>query len=426
MALRKISIGFQALIIVGCLPFSMSETARAQSTSAIGKYIQFDVPDASGTNPTSINLLGAITGSFSDADGSTAGFLRRPSGAITTFNVPGGTGTAPTSINLLGAITGGFTDANGNGGGFVRASNGAITTFNAPGSVFMAPQTIGLNGEVSGYYFDTNFVGHGFTRAANGKLTTFNVPGAGASTTIFPQGTFALGASASGTLAGASYDANGNSSGFLLARNGNFISFVAPGTIAAFNPYSFGKSLYINSLGVVAGTYFQPIAGNPFGGNYQVFIRARDGKITTFAAASSTPCCVWSFPTGINIENTIIGFLNDAHDVNHGFIRSQDGSITTLDAPDAGTGFHEGTIPLGITDLGEVMGEVIDSNDIAHGFILTPKPWISALTTGPRASSLATDSVAVPEPSTWTMMLVGFAGLGAVGWRAQRKWGIAV
>jgi hypothetical protein len=27
----------------------------------------------------------------------------------------------------------------------------------------------------------------------------------------------------------------------------------------------------------------------------------------------------------------------------------------------------------------------------------------------------------VPEPSTWAMMLVGFAGLGLVGWRAQRK-----
>jgi hypothetical protein len=28
---------------------------------------------------------------------------------------------------------------------------------------------------------------------------------------------------------------------------------------------------------------------------------------------------------------------------------------------------------------------------------------------------------AVPEPSTWAMMLLGFAGVGFVGWRAQRK-----
>jgi Domain of unknown function (DUF4082)/PEP-CTERM motif len=28
---------------------------------------------------------------------------------------------------------------------------------------------------------------------------------------------------------------------------------------------------------------------------------------------------------------------------------------------------------------------------------------------------------AVPEPSTWAMMLLGFAGIGVAGWRAQRK-----
>jgi hypothetical protein len=27
----------------------------------------------------------------------------------------------------------------------------------------------------------------------------------------------------------------------------------------------------------------------------------------------------------------------------------------------------------------------------------------------------------IPEPSTWTMMLAGFAGLGFVGYRASRK-----
>jgi hypothetical protein len=30
-------------------------------------------------------------------------------------------------------------------------------------------------------------------------------------------------------------------------------------------------------------------------------------------------------------------------------------------------------------------------------------------------------TVSIPEPSTWAMMLLGFAGLGFAGWRAQRK-----
>ena len=33
-------------------------------------------------------------------------------------------------------------------------------------------------------------------------------------------------------------------------------------------------------------------------------------------------------------------------------------------------------------------------------------------------SSVTSD---VPEPSTWAMMLIGFAGLGVLGWRASRK-----
>ena len=37
------------------------------------------------------------------------------------------------------------------------------------------------------------------------------------------------------------------------------------------------------------------------------------------------------------------------------------------------------------------------------------------------SSDITTMVVFVPEFSTWTMMLFGFAGLGFVGWRAQRK-----
>jgi hypothetical protein len=38
---------------------------------------------------------------------------------------------------------------------------------------------------------------------------------------------------------------------------------------------------------------------------------------------------------------------------------------------------------------------------------------------GEEAFQMEVDSV--PEPSTWAMMLAGFAGLGFIGWRAQRK-----
>ena len=31
---------------------------------------------------------------------------------------------------------------------------------------------------------------------------------------------------------------------------------------------------------------------------------------------------------------------------------------------------------------------------------------------------------AVPEPSTWAMMLVGFVGLGFMGWRRRAAWAV--
>jgi len=305
------------------------------------------------------------------------GFLRAAKGAITTFDVPVGNvyGTYPEAISLTGTITGSFNDANYLPHGFLRAANGVTATFDAPGDVNGTfPEAISLSGEVAGWLWDANFVAHGFIRAPNGNLSTFDTPGAGANATIFPQGTYPLGIGALGTIAGPYYDANGNSYGFLRALNGKFTEFAAPGNTAAFAPFSFGLNFYINPLRVIAGTYFQVIAGNPFGGNYQVFIRALDGTITTFVAATNTPCCTWSFPTGINLQGAIVGSFNDGYTINHGFLRAPNGSITTFDAPGAGAGVgsNQGTAPLGITDLGEIMGLVIDSSNVRHGFTLAP------------------------------------------------------
>jgi hypothetical protein len=36
-------------------------------------------------------------------------------------------------------------------------------------------------------------------------------------------------------------------------------------------------------------------------------------------------------------------------------------------------------------------------------------------------AGLTGTTIAVPEPSTWAMLLLGFAGLGLMGWRASRK-----
>jgi hypothetical protein len=73
--------------------------------------------------------------------------------------------------------------------------------------------------------------------------------------------------------------------------------------------------------------------------------------------------------------------------------------------------------PLGFTDLQEwTRDQFLDPDwlrvgtDIVGG---TPAPTFNA------AFSLS--GSVVPEPSTWAMMLLGFAGLGFAGWRGRRK-----
>lgn len=61
--------------------------------------------------------------------------------------------------------------------------------------------------------------------------------------------------------------------GFVRSRSGAFTEISGPGGLSGqVDPFSFGPPLTINPSGVIAGTYFEPIAGNPFGGNFRVFL----------------------------------------------------------------------------------------------------------------------------------------------------------
>jgi hypothetical protein len=74
----------------------------------------------------------------------------------------------------------------------------------------------------------------------------------------------------------------------------------------------------------------------------------------------------------MNPAGTITGSFNDGFTINHGFVRTSDGTITTFDVPGAGTGFNQGTAPLGITPAGVIMGLYRDANYGVHGFLRIP------------------------------------------------------
>ena len=118
--IRALALGASVLV------FGSNQLAHA-------KIIKFDPSGSVGTDPTGINDKGWVAGGYVDANGRPHGFLRIPSGRITTFDVPrDNCGTDPWSINRKGATTGDFGDRHCNFHGFLRAGNGHITTFDVP------------------------------------------------------------------------------------------------------------------------------------------------------------------------------------------------------------------------------------------------------------------------------------------------------
>jgi hypothetical protein len=53
-------------------------------------------------------------------------------------------------------------------------------------------------------------------------------------------------------------------------------------------------------------------------------------------------------------------------------VRSPSGAITTFDAPGAGTGAGQGTLPATPNIFGVITGQYIDSNNVHYGFLRTP------------------------------------------------------
>jgi len=362
---------------------SIAQASTTTPSTAAGKYITFDVPgDVNSTTPVSINDLGVITGSYGDNIGSDYhGFIRTIWGSFFTFDVPGAVyGTFPASINDFGAITGSYGDNIGSGyHGFVRTPWGAFVTFDVPDDVYgIYPSAMNARGDVVGYYYDLNFIQHSFLREADGSLTTFDPPGTvrgSYATTITPDGVIL------GVYLHAEFGLD-RAVGFRRDRSGNFTEVTGPGGLTGQDGRDtsfFGDVLSVNPQGEIAGSYFEPITGNPFGGDFQVFLLSKDGQYTTFAAADYPPCCIFSSPTSISPTGTVTGTLNDGLGIYRGFVRTPDGTLTLLDAPGAGTGLFQGTATIGITPWGLVAGVYVGPSGgnffgvyKSHGFLWLP------------------------------------------------------
>jgi hypothetical protein len=183
--------------------------------------------------------------------------------------------------------------------------------------------------------------------------------------------TFAAQINPAGVIAGDYLDASNVSHAYVRASDGNITSFDAPGAgTGAFQGTMTGFVDCINSKGAMTG--YVNDASNVFHG----YVRAPDGKINTFDApgADLTPGDFnGTFPAGINLFGTIEGSYYDASNVSHGFVRTPHGDITTFDAPGADTiDFGYGTFPTTLNDFGVITGFYLDASGVYHGFLRSP------------------------------------------------------
>ena len=101
-------------------------------------------------------------------------------------------------------------------------------------------------------------------------------------------------------------------------------------------------------------------------------------KIITFdAPGAGTGPGQGTTPYVIDSQGTIVGPYVDADNVNHGFVRARDGTITTFDVPGAGAGAGQGTVALGINPTGAITGMYFDANCLYHGFLRDPDGTIT-------------------------------------------------
>lgn len=159
-----------------------------------------------------------------------------------------------------------------------------------------------------------------------------------------------------------------------------------------------GQGVSVSTTTTISGFSF--FANLPDGGDGKFMIWNGDNSALLFSqtvsiAASNTPS--WTSMTG-NIDFTL----------------------------DAGSTYFFGFIGDNFIDVGFIFPVVpnsdnglsaVESGNSNYNTFAAP----TFVGGGGAEIGLQISAVATPEPSTWVMMGLGFAGLGFAGWRAQRK-----
>ena len=97
----------------------------------------------------------------------------------------------------------------------------------------------------------------------------------------------------------------------------------------------------------------------------QAFAQKTESQFITFdAPGAGIGSGQGTVPRSINPTREITGEYYDSSSATHGFVRSAEGTITTIDAPGASKGNGQGTYPRSINPEGDIAGFYYDASHV--------------------------------------------------------------
>jgi hypothetical protein len=137
----------------------------------------------------------------------------------------------------------------------------------------------------------------------------------------------------------------------LPAAASTYVNFQVPGALTT-------QPQGVNNSGAVTGYWSDAVTSHGF-------LRQADGALTSFDVSGS----IATYAFSINSAGMIVGYYLDSSYGAHGFLRTLDNQVTTIDAPNAGSVIGTGTFANYLNDGGEVAGYYVDQNFVPHGFL---------------------------------------------------------